>query len=270
MSVLFEMNNRISVRNQNKIRKMCAPLQDHFAINHFYYYSVTRDGYYSHVHSNVAWSEYFSDSAMHLDCPLVYPECSQELFLFGDLQEDKFFDVVRAGQDKFKMSLILNVMSETPEGIEAFGFGSYLPSQLAHPILLNNLPLLRFFAKRFKEENEKVFSQMNEDKVNIAKILGPKFYDKKLLRVPRTHNLDTFETFKKSLGITIYKPLTENEKVILREILNGYSAGQIATHLYRSKRTIEHTIESIKGKLNVDSKALLVQKGKELQALGFF
>jgi DNA-binding NarL/FixJ family response regulator len=67
------------------------------------------------------------------------------------------------------------------------------------------------------------------------------------------------------LGVKIESNLSVAELETLKLLQKGYTASQIGTSLYRSRRTIEHRIERIKAKLSCASRRELIEKAEVLE-----
>ena len=81
-------------------------------------------------------------------------------------------------------------------------------------------------------------------------------------------NFFSEKKFLKNLGIEVSCSVREIE--VMKLLLEGYSASQIGKEIFLSRRTIEHHLERIKDKLGCTSRAELIQKARELEALEYF
>lgn len=126
----------------------------------------------------------------------------------------------------------------------------------------NDLQFISFKAPWYNEKNE------------LSGIFGCSIlYDKpsfaeSLMNVTRLGlletpvNLATDQAVQDILKDGYY--LTQRELQILRYIVRGMTAKQMAKHLNRSQRTIENHISNIKSKMNVTTKSDLIQKALDL------
>ena len=149
------------------------------------------------------------------------------------------------------------------DDLEGFGLAANSPDNV---LMLDDIPLFKFFAKKFKEENRFLLDKAKENSINLHELLGENFLETCSFTIPK--NFYQREILKNIQALT--SSLTRREVEVIQQILLGYSAGQTGKILCLSKRTVEHRIERIKIKLNCFSKAELIQKTKELEQIGCF
>jgi len=177
-----------------------------------------------------------------------------------------FSEILNVGRDQFNLHHNLAFFNKVPEGgVEGFVFSTG-SSDMAHLLmLLSELPMLRLFIRKFRKENQFLFDKTEENRIDLLQMMGTLFYE-------NAFELDTRvlkkKAFLKEMGVDCDKRLTEREADILKLVVQGYSAGKIASQIYLSKRTVEHHIERVKEKLGCGSKVELVQKARELEAFG--
>src|SRR5262245_58049475 len=59
MDPFIEMMERTqSSLYYDQMCRFAKPLHDHFGINHFWYYRISRSGFYSYAGTHAAWNEY--------------------------------------------------------------------------------------------------------------------------------------------------------------------------------------------------------------------
>lgn len=160
--------------------------------------------------------------------------------------------------DRFNLGLLLRVTWKSFDFVEQFTF--HCPSSDFKQTLLlsNSFSSLSVFASTFIRENQHLVKDARENLLPIGDLIGADFSRNKLqnLNPLLTRNNDFFD----SLGIPEFDQLSELQKFVLELMRQGHPASQIALKVCRSKRTIEHSIESIKQKLNCSSKQELLQK----------
>lgn len=157
----------------------------------------------------------------------------------------------------------MHLISKIPGGMEVFGFSSASSSNEQLAILFSEMPLIKLFIQKFKEENFQLLSKLEDNQIDLAQLIGPSFYEK---QEPKMLRFKSRKRFLEAMGIECLLSLREKE--VAMSLLNGLSARKIAAQLFLSTRTVEHHIERIKIKLNCDAKVDLVQKARELQELG--
>lgn len=252
----------------NQMLRFAAPLNDHFGINHFWYYKITNSGNYTYLGTHSAWNEYCFNEALVADFPcLRHPSTLVSgIKLMKISQDDAYQKVLATAWKKFQINFNLNIQQVTSEGIEAFGFGSKFDDPHADERLINQLPLLQQFIKFFRLKHKKLFNLIEEHQINLFSQIGLKFYERpKVVAIPFDR-----EHFLQKLGFDSLLLLTPREKEVLKFISNGFPASYIAQQLKLRCRTVENYIANIKDKLSCYSKVELIQKALGLSSIGYF
>ena len=148
-----------------------------------------------------------------------------------------------------------------------YGFALNSSNPLQHMSLINEMPLLRLFIKRFQEEFRELYAALDDNKIDMTSLLGTQFYKAKASPINKSLTRDQF---LQKMGIEIPSALTDRELDVIKYLIRGYPASQIASELFISKRTVEHHLERIKDKFYSFSKADLIQKIRELELIGYF
>lgn len=244
------------------------PLSDYFGINHFWYYKITFSGFYSFLGTHSAWNEFCFDQELinHFPC-LRYPQILHKGVNLMKINDDpNYQEMLKVASEKFSINFSLNLISETPDGIEAFGFATKYNDLYADQRLINELPLLRSFTKYFRETNKKIFHLLENNQVNIASFLGMTFYEQpKMLAFPQKR-----DDFLRKIGFGQVLSLTAREKDVLKYISNGYPSSYISEQLQLQAKTVENYMATIKCKLDCNSKVELIQVAQELASTGYF
>lgn len=258
-----------SEKQEAKLKKFCQPLQDSFGINYFWYYKITNDGRYICFGSHVAWMEYYYSEKLYLLNPyLRHPSnYSTGISLIRRVNDQEFQDTMDLSMKRFNVNLNLVFMEKTDRFIQGYGFASKLDSYATESMYLAEWPLLRLFILRFKEEFQSLIDHTTDDLIDLSSFIGKtSFFDKKINLNPK---LKERQTFLKSMGVYEVSGITPREKDLLRLVLKGYSAFQIALELGLSKRTIEYYLNNIKNKLTCNSKKELIQIARDFSDLGY-
>jgi DNA-binding CsgD family transcriptional regulator len=246
--------------------RFAKPLYDHFGVNHFWYYRITRKGEYSYAGTHAAWNEYCFDQSLlaHFPC-LRHPNVLRRgitLMKAGD--HEPYKEVQKQAWDQFGIHFNLNIFNNCAEGIEAFGFGTRFQDHEAEERLLNELPLLRYFIKDFRQKNETLFQLLKEETVDLSANIGAIFYERpKEIVLPLERSL-----FLRQMGYGEIK-LTPREKEIAKLLASGFPASYIKDQLHLGIRTVENYIVTLKNKLSCHSKVELIKKSQELVSIGF-
>jgi len=265
----FDMLSRaVSLRYNREIKKSCRDLLECLNLNHFYYTKITDSGFFSTIDSHPDWHQYYTEKKLYLKTPyFCCPNLLDSGFqMFKDVKSENYSEVYNAGKEKFEFRLTLQLIEKSPDGVGIFGFSSNFSNEIQMSLFVNELPLIRLFSKKFCEQNPFLISKMEDNQIDIASIIGPAFYDKPDSFTPTSHSK---RAVLEKIGVQFADPLTLREIEVIRLLLQGYSAGKIASRVFLSKRTVEHHVERVKEKLGCDSKAELIQKAREIELLGF-
>lgn len=248
----------------DRAKRFAGSLESYLGVNHFWYYSISNVGDYSYFGSHVDWSEFcFEQNLLVPFACLRHPSnVSLGLSLMKSESDSEFQHVLKLAWERFQINFNINIVMRNPEGIEGFGFGSRFNDAKSDERLINQLPLLKMFFKSFRDKNGKVFSLLEENKIDLSSEFGSVFYEKpKHLCYTASR-----EEFLNKIGYGNLLSLSSREKDVLRYVAEGYPASFIAKQLNLSTRTVENYIAILKDKLLCDSKVKLIQKAKALKA----
>lgn len=259
--------HKVSIQNQYKIKMAIKPLSKIFKVNYFYYCSVSNLGSYTSFSSNPDWNRYWFDEKLHQEAfyflqPQNYRRGITISFPFF---ENKFHKIQCIAREKFNIHYVIEITYKNKDGIESYGFSTDAFDESIVTQYSTGLSYLKLFFKQFRENNENIFNQLNDNQVNIASEIGPAFFEP---ISPITPSLDY--SFLKEIGFDISSDLSSRERSVCEHIIKGLSASEIAKRIGLSKRTVEYYIENIKFKLNCLFKSELVQKCLDLESIGYF
>jgi DNA-binding CsgD family transcriptional regulator len=264
---MADFSDKVSLRNYKKINEAFKPLQEALGVNYFYYSGVSNKGIYTALSSNPDWNRYWHQERLYLQS---YSYLQPEHYRIGkticlpSLEED-FKHVQRIAREKFNIHYVLEVVSRDHLGIESFGFSSDKLDHTTISQFLTDLPCLKLFFKLFRTNHQEIFRQLKESHFNLGQEIGPPFFHSTQKAPQMFYGSD----FLRDIGILILDELSDREREICGIITRGLSAREIAEDLELSKRTVESYIETIKVKLNCFTKAELVQKCLDLEAIGY-
>lgn len=260
MSAFSELNKYTLAYNR-KINKFLEPISNNFNVNHFWYYSLTNEGYYTCLGSNAEWMEHYYAQKLYLPNPhLKNPKNFNSGVSFRPINATNF------GSKRIHINQSLVFLQKTNKGVEGFGLASNLPKESFEELCLNEIPLLKLFVKRFEEEFDPVLCKLKSNYVDLASLVGGSFNEEN--SKIQSPSIDR-ESLLKYFQLSELLDLTPRERDVLLYISKGWFAVQIADHLQLSKRTVEHYTENIKNKLNCYSKAELIQKAHNFLSLGY-
>lgn len=265
MSSYVEMIRAVSGKYNDKVKRLTSELFSHFNLNSFWYNKISDRGTIAALASHMHWTEYFGWEKMYAKYPFLRHSRSIQpgVRLLKDVDHAPLRDVLSSCKDKYDMSFLFSITNKTEDGIEEFGFASPYSSGPQISMMFNELPLLRLFAKKFKEENQFLLSKLEDNKIDLTALIGSAFYESSL---PLTLSSENRRQLLQKLGMRDRTLLTVADTAVMDLLLQGYSASQIGERLFRSRRTIEHRIEKIKEKLSCQSKSELIQKYQEIES----
>ncbi len=269
MSSYNDLIRKVSCNFNDEIKRASSAVFECLNLNYFYYHKITDSGHLTLLGSDPAWVEYFGAQKFYVSNPFhrnsnSFRNC---FVVLKNVVSNDFNQIMVEGRERFNFHFNLQIMNRTVDGVETFGFSSPTSDDLQIAMLINELPLINLFINKFRLENRRIFSKLDDNKVDLAKLVGPDFHVETLPAIPKCCGR---QVFLRKMGIECGELLSPREVEVMKLLLLGYSAGKIAPQIYLSKRTVEHHIERIKQKLGCESRAELIQKARELEAFGYF
>ncbi len=262
------MTQAVTCRYSDRIKKACAPLFDLFPLSHFGYCKITNSGDFSYFGTHVAWSEYFAAEKLYLNFPFYrHPKYAPVgVKILPAVTNQAYLELMDRRREKFDIHHSLALISRGLNGMEGFVFSTNSSDELHLSALINELPLLRLFIRKFRIDNDFIFQRSEENQVNLVELMGSVFFDQ--IIEPSSYELKK-RIFLKKIGGESEVKLSCREREVIKLVLQGYSPRMIAPQVYLAKRTVEHHIERIKEKLECQTKAELIQKAGELVEFGY-
>ncbi len=270
MTTFNELLKRTSIQFYEKIKKSCTPLYDYFSISHFSYVKITSSGHFTCLTSRPDWIEhYFGENFQLIQPHFRHPsDYKSGIGLPGLIQDQQYQNAMQVAQSKFQIHPGILLTQKTDNYVEFTSFEVKQSNPILNELLINEIPLLKKFTQKFRQENKYLFNLLDEDQIDLADIMGNNFQ----------FNKDPFVTTRLSknmclkelgLGLDRNVNLSSREIEVLHLLLLGASANFVAEELFLSKRTVEHYIEKLKDKLLCYSKMELISKARELEQLGY-
>lgn len=259
MPQVSEMIERTSIKYSNLIRKISAPLQQHFGIHYFCYQHVSEEGHWFTFGNQPEWFLYSAENKFYQFNPSLV--CSNRYidsaYLIRSHQHDLFQrTLIVHAVEKFKIDHCLMLTKPSLGGCEYYFF--------AAPPDHNNI--MNIYLSQFSRLNEDYVFYVREQVKHIREQLITASVDLKEINTERYYSTDyLFNTSHKlSSGLSFtneikkYPLLTERENQCLTLYRQGFTAKQTAKLLSLSFRTIEDYFEIIKFKHGVQSKRELL------------
>lgn len=275
MSDFNRMVYQHTIKESNKIKKICAPLHQQFQVKHFWYSQTTQDGNYFSLASNPEMHDYYHSSNLHRFSPFFHDPLLIEpgFYFYSAIQDQKFQQTFNDCSDKLQMSFGGSLVIKQESIMYRFGyaFDKKVGTSISN-IILNNISLLQKFNDYFVKEANCLIKKAQEDCIHLPTEMGACYHE-----APKGMgyylNLDAKFQFLDSLGLIrqeMVKKLSKREVDILKLFHAGLNARQIAAAVYVSPRTVEKHLESIKNKLNCFKKTDLHRQAHLLHHAGLF
>ncbi|MFI5343264.1 MAG: helix-turn-helix transcriptional regulator [Chlamydiales bacterium] len=267
MTNLQEMQRNTVRLCHDKLKKFCEPLVICFDVNHFYHTRLSHSGRLVNLGLAVNWEEFFISSAFALQWPtLRNPQLfKSDIVLLKIFDDETTTSQLQVARNQFNINYSFELIYKTNEGQETFGFGLKSPNPIHQIAFIKEIPLLRLFIKRYKEEFKSHINTFRDYEVDFGSLIGPAFNQTLIDNENEKRN-----QFLQKMGIGTLAHLSHREKDVIKYLTKGYTASQISKELFISTRTVEHHLEHLKDKLDCFSKSELIQKALELELIGCF
>jgi DNA-binding CsgD family transcriptional regulator len=246
MSHLAQIIKDYSIRHDQKIKHICAPLVDDLGIPIFTYSFVEADGRFGFLTNALDFNVYYFETKLHLQNPyFAHPALFRSGYAMLPCSvEEEVQKVLSKRFDADHFFLSLNSNSQV---MEAFIFANVNENLSGSQSYLSRLDLLNKFSRYFKREAKNLIGKMRADCFNIKAEKG-EFFDTSP-NVPLTIYDPKIQNFlKKVTG------LTRQELICLEHFKQGKSAQATAAIMGLSQRTVESYFESMKNKIGCSSK----------------
>ncbi|MEI6791213.1 MAG: LuxR C-terminal-related transcriptional regulator [Myxococcaceae bacterium] len=270
MNSFFESTKLATENHSKSVKHASAVLLDYFNINNFYYYKITESGDFFLFDDNLGVVDFLDSQEFILKHPhYCHPKYHRNGCQIEKTNNNPLLVGLETTQDFFlkaKFNLSVSIVERSNNAVEEFGFHSSESSEEQSLFIFNHIDEIKLFSKWFLENNRPLLSFLQESKINLPQLLGDVFYSNRIQEADSAHLRR--EAFLKQLGIQAKPKLSLADQEVLRLTSRGFSPFQIGNQLHRSKRTIEHRIESLKQRLSCDSKVDLVEKAQEFERWG--
>lgn len=247
MSHFTQIIKNYSIKHEQKIKKICAPLLDSLNIPIFTYSFVEADGSFGLLTNTPEFHDYYFENKMHLQNPyfahpaLFRPGC---VMLPCSVEEE----TQKALRKRFKADHFFLSLNTSPHLMEAFLFANVNENLTDTNLYLSRLDLLHKFNNYFKKEAKDLIGRMKTEDYNIKTERGMQLFES-APNVPLAIYDPKIQNFlKKVTG------LSRQELTCLEHFKLGKSAQATAAIMGLSQRTVESYFDSIKNKLGCTSK----------------
>lgn len=273
MSTAEEMVRKHTTKEFNLIKRLCEPLERYLDIQYFWYSHTTAEGGLFSLGSNVAMHEYYFATKLYIHSPFFHhPDLIQPGFYsYRSIPDPKFQETLDSCAENVNINLGMSLVMKHGKELLRFGYAS---DRSKGPefmdTIINNLPLLKKFNAYFLSEIKPIMKSINNDLVDLPSELKNDFTrpPKGLKKIQTCHDKCNF---LQELGLLNSKDigkLAKRELDCLKYL--PFSSREIGGILHLSNRTVEGYLQSVKNKLNCNTKSELIQIAEMLHISGFF
>lgn len=251
MGDLREMIKQHSVKNCDKLKRICAPLFDCLKIPIFDFYRIEESGRFGSLTNSPDFLDYYYATKQYLINPyLSHPRLFCSGYTISPVSfQSEYSDTMHK---LFGISYLFIMLQQKGDCVEAFIFGNRDLDPHHTISLISHVDLLHKFGAYFKREASRIIKGMMEDNFNLEKAKGESFFTSDT-SLPLFNKNPTSRKFLKGVA-----PLSYQEIRCLELYKLGHSSQESAAILKLSQRTVESYFDNIKNKLGCRSKTELL------------
>lgn len=265
---------KYTINPNNKIKRICDPLNAIYNFKSFWYTRTTKHGKLFTTATNAEIHDwYYSTGQFHTNPFYRNPELIPSGFHFySSVKEEKFQNSLDSIFKKFNVEAGCFAIHHKDE-LHTFGYGIERSEQVSLiDIITDNSDLLKKFNEYFLKELSNTIKVDFDDYVNLPVEMGNKYNDRFTGLNPKLQPHEKSK-FLDGIGLLDWKAiqsLSSRELDCLKCIFLGLKAPEAAIKLNLKKRTVEKYIESTKNKLGCNSKLELFETAKCLHLAEYF
>lgn len=247
----------------DRIRDVTRPIRDRFNIDYFTYHKINNDGHYTVILDRPDWAEHYVNKKFYLLDPyLRNPEAYESgvCFLESNGPDAYQNEVLKDGFELFNLNVGMILIEKSADCVEFFSCSGNSKDGGIYSLYINDVGLLKAFARYFKKELENLYFEMQEAPISLPQLKGEDYYIKTPVMAKTTN--DQRLAFLNEVGhseeLQLYQRISPREKDCLELLQKGKTAKESAETMGISPRTIEFYLENIKDKLGcVNKKEIL-------------
>ena len=248
----------------NKLLRHCRPLDSSLGVDVFWHSLITAEGFYSFFGTRPDITEFYYYNDLYKANPFLRNPANyyDTAVLPLSLSNPEFQFSQDSTNRNFSLKQILLILKKEGNSCHCFGFTTSKNKADVGALYLNEPSVFHKFSGYFLKEWHQYTETIEPYKINIAKLIGPKFYSQDPGLLPRLP-FQKREKFLREIGQLKEIPelsniLSTREIECLNLYSKGFTAFQTAQTLALSVRTIEFYFENIKNKLGASSKKELL------------
>lgn len=175
MGNLEDLIKKHSVKNYQKLQRICTPLFDFLQIPIFDYYRIEENGQFGSMTNCPDFLDYYYETRQYLINPyLSHPSFFRSGFTITPVSFQKRH--VESMQNLFGITYLLIILQQKGSCVEAFIFGNKNLDFQSTLNLVSHLDLLMKFGTYFKREASFLIQKMMKDDFNLEKAKGQSFF----------------------------------------------------------------------------------------------
>jgi DNA-binding CsgD family transcriptional regulator len=267
MSSVYNLYSNQVRKYHNRIKDICAPLQEYLNISYVSYQKVDSNGNYTILANRPDYLEYFFEERIYNYDPYLIDTSNYNNGLFRFLvipefvnQEDK--GTIGVILDKcqknfnFYQSILLTLKNN--DYYETFCFATGDRNKNTIFRFANEMNLFQQFISYFKKNTSAIINEIDELKISLKQIKGEDFFEGYKEIAQNRVDKPTYDSIFQQISPRDFQickkleQLTPKEKQCLSFLLKGKTAYETSVILGVSKRTIEAHHNNIKTKLGLD------------------
>jgi len=239
MNIIETLKQHISWRADRDIRDICNPFFKKCDLNYFFYVKTYyKDSSSIIFTSDNVWCEHYFKSK--------YPISTTIHHTGIHLWDSHIKEASHCAQQNFNYTKGISIFKKYAAYSEAFGFSAPESHSKALDFYFNNIDLLHLFAEHFKDKASRLFGKSEKNPIIIPRDMHGILQDDEKIAV----NL-----FKNNS-----EQLTHRQVECLVNLIKGQTIKEIAKTIGLAPKTVEHYLNNIKAKLDVQSRSALISK----------
>lgn len=248
-------------KSVDRIRHLCKPFCDPLDITTFGYVRIYPNGRVSWITSNPDQDRFLIESQALKEEPLLnHREHLKEghSLWFSDREFPGSEVFYRTRAQKFSMDHGLVIVKHQKSYVETCCFSGLLKKRALYNLFIQERGLFELFMTYFTSQLDRRTLSVLEEGIALSELKNAPTSSKPLNRAPLIQ----------MCGHGPFLSLSKREKECLALLKKGFSYPQIGEALHLSERTVEHYLESVRHKLNLNNRRELLQAAEKLALLG--
>lgn len=259
MSKGIDLKQHISLTSCHSMADITQPLKKHFGITYFNYVKLYKSGGRLILTDRADWIDYFYKNALYETKAVASLEKLDDYsyHLWQEFGGQPSFVI---GKEKFNIYNGITIIEPSKEYTELYYFGTTVENVGIINLYITKFDILQRFILYFKDKAHVLISEANRHLIHLPEAQTIQSPSDELTDDPIIQSFLNETTVNRvflSDESDVY--LTNREATCLYLLLLNNTAKKIGKTLNISPRTVETYLESVKMKLNVDTKKDLIK-----------